>query len=156
MFGTRAAVVGLVTLALGLSAVAVARADAGSGGASVVIGTGQADEWFQVAQREGNDVVTVQNTFAPSGFAGWHSHPGLTMVIVQSGEITLFVEKVKGGKCRVHTYHAGEVFIEQPWNEQNAVNHGTVPAVVAVTFFNVPHGTATRIDRAAPLNCPVA
>ena len=155
MFGRRTTVIAVVALVLASGGVAVAQADGGSGASSVVIGAGQSGEWFQISQREGNDVVTVQNTFLAGGFSGWHSHPGLTMVIVVSGEITLFREAVKGGKCRVQTYVAGDVFLERPGDQANAVNHGTVAAVVAATFFNVPHGTPTRIDRTAPLNCPV-
>ena len=157
MFGRRTTVIAVVALVLASGGVAVAQADGGSGASSVVIGAGQSGEWFQISQREGNDVVTVQNTFLAGGFSGWHSHPGITMVIVVSGEITLFREAVKGGKCRVQTYVAGDVFLERPGDEANAVNHGTVAAVVAATFFNVPHGTPppTRIDRTAPLNCPV-
>jgi hypothetical protein len=29
-----------------------------------------------------------------------------------------------------------------------------VPAVLAVTFFNVPHGGSNRIERTDPGNCP--
>ena len=154
MLRTRATVIGLVTLGLGVTAVGVANADPGSGGTSVVIGSGQAEDSFQIRQRAGNDVVMVQNTFAPGGFSGWHSHPGLVLIIVQSGQITIFRERVTGGRCRVHTYQTGEVFLEHPGDEQNGVNRGTVPAVVAVTFFNVPHATSTRIERTAPTNCP--
>jgi quercetin dioxygenase-like cupin family protein len=120
----------------------------------VLIGRGQSDQSFKIHQQKGNDVVTAQNTVAPGGFSGWHSHPGTTVVVVQSGGVTLFSEAVKGGKCSVHTYTAGQVFIEQPKDEQNAVNNGTVPAVVAVTFFNVPHGGGNRIERTDPGNCP--
>ena len=153
MFGKKAALVGLVTAGLVVSAVAVASADAGSGVTSELIGRGQSDH-FKIHQQKGNDVVTVRNTFAPGGFAGWHSHPGTVVLIVQSGEVTVFSEPVKGGKCSVHTYTAGQVFLEQPKDEQNVVNNGTVPAVTAVTFFNVPHGGSNRIERTDPGNCP--
>jgi quercetin dioxygenase-like cupin family protein len=154
MFGKRAALVGLVTAGLVASGVAVASADAGSGLTSVLIGRGQADDSFKIHQQEGNDVLTAQNTFAPGGFSGWHSHPGTVLLIVQSGEVTISSERVGGGKCRVHTFTAGQVFLEQPKDEQNAVNNGTVPAVLAVTFFNVPHDGSNRIDRTNPGNCP--
>jgi quercetin dioxygenase-like cupin family protein len=137
-----------------VSAVAVASADAGSGFTSVLIGRGQSDQSFKIHQRGGNDVVTAQNTVAPGGFSGWHSHPGTVVLVVQSGEVTVFSERVKGGKCSVTTYTAGQVFLEQPENEQNAVNNGSVPAVLAVTFFNVPHGGSNRIERTNPGNCP--
>jgi quercetin dioxygenase-like cupin family protein len=154
IFGKRATLVGLATAGLLVSVVAVASADPGSGFTSVLIGRGQTDQSFQIHQRKGNDVVTAQNTLAPGGFSGWHSHPGTVVVVVQSGEFTLFSERVKGGKCTVHTYSAGQVYLEQPGDEQNAVNNGTVPAVLGVTFFNVPHGGSNRIERTDPGNCP--
>jgi hypothetical protein len=43
---------------------------------------------------------------------------------------------------------------EQPGDEENGVNNGTVPAVLGVTFFNVPHGGSNRIERTNPGNCP--
>lgn len=70
MFGRRVALIGLVSVGLGVSAVAVASADAGSGGSSLVIGSGQSQHSFEINQKAGNDVVTVQNTFAAGGFSG--------------------------------------------------------------------------------------
>jgi quercetin dioxygenase-like cupin family protein len=154
MFGKRAALVGLVATALVASAVAVASADGGSGFTTVLIGRGQSDHSFGIQQRKDNDVVTTQNTVAPGGFSGWHSHPGIVVLIVQSGEITLYSEPVGGGGCSVHTYTAGQVFLEHPENEQNAVNTGADPAVLAVTYFNVPHGGSNRIERTNPGDCP--
>ena len=154
MFGKRATLVGLATAGLLVSVVAVASADPGSGFTSVLIGRGQTDQSFKIHQRKANDVVTAQNTLAPGGFSGWHSHPGTVVLVVQSGEFTLFSEPVKGGKCTVHTYSAGQVYLEQPGDEENGVNNGTVPAVLGVTFFNVPHGGSNRIERTDPGNCP--
>jgi quercetin dioxygenase-like cupin family protein len=153
MFGKRAALVALVTTGLLVSAVAVASADAPSGFTSVLIGRGQSAHSFGIQQRKGNDVVTTQNTIQPAGFSGWHSHPGIAVLVLQSGQLTLFSEPVTGGECSVHTYTAGQVFLEHPENEYNAVNTGAVPDVLAVTFFNVPHDGSSRIERTNPGNC---
>jgi hypothetical protein len=75
------------------------------------------------------------------------------VIAVQSGQVTLFSERIAGGKCKVHTYTAGQLFLEHPRNEYNAVNTGAEPAVVAVTFFNVPHGGPSRIEQTNPGNC---
>jgi quercetin dioxygenase-like cupin family protein len=153
MFGKRAVLVALVTAALVVSAVAVASADAPSGFTSVLIGRGQSAHSFGIQQRKSNDVATNQNTIQPAGYSGWHSHPGTSVLILQSGQLTLFSEPITGGACSVHTYTAGQVFLEHPENEYNAVNTGTEPAVVAVTFFNVPHGGSSRIEQTNPGNC---
>jgi quercetin dioxygenase-like cupin family protein len=154
MLGRRAALVALVTTGLVLSAVAVATADPPSGFTSVLIGRGQSAHSFGIHQRKGNDVVTAQNTIQPVGFSGWHSHPGITVLVLQSGQVRLFSEPIAGGECSVHTFTAGQVFLEHPESEYNAVNTGAVPAVLAVSFFNVPHGGSSRIERTNPGNCP--
>jgi len=120
----------------------------------VLIARGQSDHSFGIQQRKANDVVTTQNTINPGGFSGWHSHPGTVVLVIQSGQLTLYSEPVGGGECSVHTYTAGQVFLEQPEDLQNAVNTGNVPTVLAVTFFNVPHGGSTRIERTDPGDCP--
>jgi quercetin dioxygenase-like cupin family protein len=154
MLGKRAALVGIVATALVAGAVTVASADEGSGMTSELIARGQSDHNFGIHQKKGNDVVTNKNTFAPGGNSGWHSHPGTVLLVIQSGQLTVFTEPVGGGKCSVHTFKAGQVFLEQPKDEQNTVNTGTVDTVLAVTFFNVPHGGSTRIDRTNPGDCP--
>src|SRR5215813_4045671 len=112
MFGKRAALVGLVTSGFVASAVAVASADSGSGFTSVLIGRGQSDHSFGIQQRKGNDVVTAQNTFASGGFSGWHSHPGIVVVVVQSGEAavtaTTFFNVPHGGSNRIDRTNPGD------------------------------------------------
>ena len=154
MFGKRTVLVALLAAGLMLSAVAVASADPPSGFLSVLIGRGQANRSFEVHQRKGNDVAVNQITVPPAGFSGWHSHPGTTVVAVQSGQITLFSEPIAGGECRVRTFTAGQVFLEHPSIKYNAVNTGSAPYVVAATFFNVPpNGGPSRIDQTDPGNC---
>ena len=154
MFGKRTVLVALVAAGLMLSAMAVASATPPSSGfLSVLIGRGQASRSFEAHQRKGNDVAVNQITVEPAGFSGWHSHPGTTVVAVQSGQITLFSERIAGGKCRIRTFTAGQVFLEHPSTKYNAVNTGSEPYVIAATFFNVPHGGPSRIDQTDPGNC---
>jgi quercetin dioxygenase-like cupin family protein len=154
MFGKRAVLVGLMTTALVASAAAVASATDGSGETRMVIARGQSAHSFGIQQRKDNDVSINMNTFIPGGFSGWHSHPGTAVFVIKSGEITKYSEPVGGGECSVQKFTAGQVFIEQPEDEQNVVNTGTVDAVLLVTFFNVPHGGGTRMDQPDPGNCP--
>jgi len=154
MFGKRTVLVTLMATVLVVSALAVASATPPSSGfTSVLIGRGQASRSFEANQRKGNDVAVNQITVEPAGFSGWHSHPGITVVAVQSGQITLFSEPIAGGKCRVRTFTAGQVFLEHPSTKYNAVNTGSAPYVIAATFFNVPHGGPSRIDQTDPGNC---
>jgi len=159
MFGKKAVLVGLMTTALVASAAAVASATPGSGETRMLIARGQSVLSFGIPQQEGNDIATSSNRFDVGGFSGWHSHPGTAVLVIKSGQLTVYSEPVGvagqgGGKCSVNTYTAGQAFIERPENEENAVNTGTVPTVFAITFFNVPHDGVTRIDQPAPSNCP--
>src|SRR5215471_2591312 len=36
------------------------------------------------------DVYLLENKIAPGGTYGWHSHPGPSIVVVQSGELALY------------------------------------------------------------------
>jgi quercetin dioxygenase-like cupin family protein len=154
MFGKRAALVALLTAGLVVGVIAVATGSPGSGFTSVPIARGQSGHVFAVVQHKGNDVVTAQNHADPGGFTGWHSHPGVAVVVLQAGQVTMYSEPVGGGKCSVHTYSAGQVFLERPHDEENIVNTGGVATQAGATFFNVPHGGSTFIDRPDPGDCP--
>jgi len=154
MFGKKAVLVGLMTTALMASAAAVASATPGFGETRMLIARGQSVLSFGIPQQQDNDIATSMNTFIPGGFSGWHSHPGTAVLVVDSGELTVFSEPVGGGECSVHKFTAGQVFLEQPNDEENVVNTGTVDTVLAVTFFNVPHGKDARIPQTDPGDCP--
>jgi hypothetical protein len=48
------------------------------------------------------DVVTQTVTFAPGGYSGWHSHPGLAILSVKSGTLTFYeAEDACGGRLRI-------------------------------------------------------
>jgi quercetin dioxygenase-like cupin family protein len=99
------------------------------------------------------DIVVTENSFAPGGFSGWHSHPGKVIIAVQRGEITLY--RGNDPKCKGTTYQAGDVFIERPGVTYNGVNESTTAAaVVNAAFLNVPAGGSIRIDQPQPPNCP--
>jgi quercetin dioxygenase-like cupin family protein len=152
MFGKRAALLALLTAGLVVGVIAVASGSPPFGFSSTLIARGQSGH-VTVVQHKGNDIVTAQNNIDPGGFSGWHSHLGLAVITLQAGRVTLYSEPVGGGKCSAHSYSAGQVFLEQPNDEYNAVNTGGVPEVAGVTVFNVPHGGAAFIDRPDPGDC---
>src|SRR4051795_12931989 len=53
------------------------------------------------------DVAVATLTFAPGGSSGWHHHPGVVLLLVESGTITFYDEH-----CNVEVHHAGEAFVE--------------------------------------------
>ena len=52
-------------------------------------------------------VRTQKVVIAAGGFSGWHHHPGVIIVSVQSGSVT-----VEDSHCTSQTYGAGQVFVE--------------------------------------------
>jgi quercetin dioxygenase-like cupin family protein len=121
---------------------------------SVVLAQGLVAHEFDANAAEGTDVVVSQNTFEAGGSSGWHSHPGASVIVVQSGQITIYRERLSGGPCLSQTYQAGDAFVERAAYEHNGVNEGTTEAVLTVTFFRVPHGGSARIDQPDPGDCP--
>ena len=100
----------------------------------------------------GTDVAMAQITVDPGGSAGWHSHPGGAIVVVQHGSLTVY--KSVGSECRSTTYTAGEAFIERPGEVNQVINTGTDPYVLFVTFPRVPQGALARTDEPDPGTCP--
>src|SRR5229473_2244682 len=101
---------------------------------------------------QGTDVVLTMVSIGPGGSTGWHLHPGGAIVVVKSGNVTLY--RSVGSQCETTVYTAGQAFIERPGELHDAVNTGTTMAVVYVTFPSVPVGGAARIDAPDPGSCP--
>lgn len=83
------------------------------------------------------DVVVHTITYTPGGYSGWHTHPGVVLVVVESGAVTLQVG------CSIKTYGAGQSFTESGTTPTMARNLGTTDFVVRVTYV-VPKGAAVR------------
>lgn len=94
------------------------------------------------------DIVTATSTFDPLGTAGWHAHPGIVLVSVLSGSVTVYNED-----CEATVQDAGSAFVESGSDAGLVRNESTTtPAVVYVTYI-VPKGTlntALRIDKSNP------
>jgi len=119
---------------------------------SLTLGRGTDQSEGTIPIRQGMDVVVVENTFAPGGASGWHSHPGGAIIVLARGQLTVF--RSLGDQCEVTTYTAGQTFIERPGDVQNTVNNGSSPAFTIVTFPGVPVGHSPRIDQPDPGTCP--
>jgi quercetin dioxygenase-like cupin family protein len=97
------------------------------------------------------DFVFQTIAFAPGGHTGWHSHPGVLFVTVESGAVTRYEST-----CERNTFDTGESFIERgPEHVILVRNEGSTPAKVQIAYV-VPAGTANaalRIDQPAPEGC---
>jgi quercetin dioxygenase-like cupin family protein len=95
--------------------------------------------------KDAADVATFSVTYDPNGFSGWHTHPGMLFVVVQSGSV------VREVGCDSHTYSAGDAFIESDAQPAGQVSNpsSTTPAVLTVTQI-VPHGSPRRAEADPP------
>jgi quercetin dioxygenase-like cupin family protein len=97
-----------------------------------------------------SDLHVLQNTIAPGGTFGWHSHPGPSLVIVKSGTATFYL--AADPTCTPHVVPAGSGFIDQGQDVHVVRNEGTVDLVTVVVSL-VPADAVRRIDQPNPGNC---
>jgi quercetin dioxygenase-like cupin family protein len=139
---------GVQTLTFG-----VARFDDIDAHAKTDVNPGRArDLWkARITTKGATDVHMLQNTIAPGGTFGWHSHPGPSLVIVRSGTATFYDADDRA--CAPHVVRTGSGFVDNGQDTHVVRNEGTVDLVTEVVSL-VPAGFARRIDEPAPANCP--
>jgi len=98
-----------------------------------------------------SDLYVLQNTIAPGGTFGWHSHPGPSLVIVKSGTATFYL--ASDPTCSPHIVPAGSGFVDNGHDVHVVRNEGNVDLVTVVVSL-IPTGFARRIDEPSPANCP--
>ena len=76
-----------------------------------------------------DEIATTGLGFASGAWTPRHSHPGLTLVAVTNGDMT-----VRGGGLET-IYQQGDLWVEQPGDIHAAGNGGANEATVAVTFL---------------------
>jgi len=146
----------LVGMAAAATTATVAIAEPGSGISAQLLVAANLNDTAQTNHdrikfqtKEPTDVRLQKLTFAPGARSGWHHHPGLLLVSVQSGQVTL-----TDHNCAAKTYGPGlpngSVFVEAHDDAMQATS--TTGAVVYVTFV-VPRGAPTRIED-NPVSCP--
>ena len=161
--------VSATTLAL-LAVVALvilpARATPQSGVSSVTIAHGTFDEidvfaktdldpgnptdyWKAMISTKGaSHLYVLQNTVAPGGSFGWHSHTGPSLVIVMAGTATEY--EGNDPTCTPRVHPAGTTFVDPGEASGHLVrNDGSVPLVVIVVRL-VPEGVVQRLDLPNP------
>lgn len=105
----------------------------------------------ELKSRDNTDIAVSNIAVVPGGHSGWHTHPGPVLVIVKTGAITFY--HGDDPSCSGTRHPAGTAFIEKGGHVGMARNEEGVETTVVATFF-VPAGGPTRLDAAAPGNCP--
>jgi quercetin dioxygenase-like cupin family protein len=142
----------LTAVAGGFAAYALASPSSGQHPTTPAIGT-LADnqqvntDRLKFQTKDPADVATFSVTYDPLGFSGWHTHPGIVFVVVQSGSV------VRQVGCGSQTYSAGDAFIESDEQPPGRVRNpsSTTPAVLTVMQVT-PHGSGRRVE-ADPPDC---
>jgi len=92
------------------------------------------------------DAHFVLYTIVPGGHTGWHSHPGICLVTVKSGQAT---EYHGDDPLTPHDYPAGTGFAEEAGQVHLVRNEGNANLELVVLHL-VPFGAPRRIDEPAP------
>ena len=98
------------------------------------------------------EVAAQRIVIAPGGTLGWHSHPGPTVVTIQSGTMSFYHAE----DCTMEMeYEAGDSFSNLPDEIHMARNESSVTPLVVYASYFVPAGAALRIDQPSPgPDCP--
>jgi quercetin dioxygenase-like cupin family protein len=113
-----------------------------------------ADLWKAQLKTHGqSDVYIVDNKFAPGGTAGWHSHPGPSLILVVAGTVTNYLGD--DPNCTPHTYTAGAGFIDPGSGHVHLLRNETGAPAETIAVQLLPKDADRRIDvPVAPGNCP--
>jgi quercetin dioxygenase-like cupin family protein len=94
------------------------------------------------------DVAMQTILSPPGGSSGWHSHPGVVVVAVQSGTVTLY-----DAHCDTTEYGPGQAFVEVGDHALLVRNNTTSNAVLYVTLIVPKSAPLLRIDKPQPATC---
>ena len=103
------------------------------------------DDRVKLQTKDPTDVQVQTITYGPHGFSGWHFHPGLVIVVVESGHVTAHY-----ADCHTRTYGPHETFVESGTAPFMASNESDTENAVVYATFIAPAGSAFRIETAPP------
>ncbi len=118
---------------------------------AVIAGAGSMSKGMGLAVHPGTNTIVAQYTFGPHSSTGWHTHPGKTLVTVQSGTFTVYHDK-----CDATTYGPGDAFVELPSSVHIGRNETDGNVQLGVVYFDVPIDGSPRIDQPQPDGCDVS
>ena len=95
------------------------------------------------------DLTLATVTYGPGQSSGWHSHPGMHLVEVVAGTLTVY-----GPDCQPTTYGPGQPYIGGQ-GVHLARNETDTPVEMAVTYLRRPGQSMVdfRISQPAPPGC---
>lgn len=99
--------------------------------------------------KDAANLLVVRFNVAPGGTSGWHTHPGMSLVTVISGEITLY----EASLCTPKRLSAGQTFVDEGGDHVHLVRNETGAAAQLGAVQLVEPGVPGRVDVPRPNNC---
>lgn len=121
-------------------------AEATAGLQAELLATGKIRNGLSITATGPTEITYRRVSLQPSGFTGWHYHPGPVAVVVKSGVLTrMFCD----GSSEVSG--PGESIIEPagPEHVHAGCNRGDVPVVLYMVYF-IPHGAEHAVATEVP------
>jgi len=95
--------------------------------------------------KDPTDVMVQTITFQPGGTSGWHFHPGVVIVVVESGQVT-----THDASCQTATFGPHQSFVESGTEPFMVSNESATDTAVVYATLVVPAGSPFRIETAPP------
>lgn len=110
------------------------------------------DTWSSFEETDGpSDLYIQTNTWAPGGTTGWHRHPGHSLIVITSGQVTEY-----HANCAPQVYGPGtangSTLVDTGNDEHLIRNEGSV-AATGLAVQIVAKGAQRRIDEPSPKTC---
>jgi quercetin dioxygenase-like cupin family protein len=102
------------------------------------------DDRIKFQTKDAVDMITQKVTFPAGGTSGWHYHPGVVLVVVESGQVT-----THDANCQTKTYGPGQAFVESG-NDPFMVSNETAVDAVDIATIASPAGGPFRIETDPP------
>lgn len=111
-------------------------------------------DWRAKMRIDPFDLYIVEVTIQPGGYLGWHSHPGLSFLVVKSGTATFY----EADDCMPQVIPTGGTFFEPAGDVHMVRNESMTEPLVNVVIQLTPPGAPRAIGEPDPgcfqLTCP--
>ena len=112
------------------------------------------DTWFSLEKTEGpSDLYIQTNAWQPGATTGWHRHPGHSLIVITSGQVTQY-----HAGCTPQVYGPGTAngpTLVDTGDEVHLIRNEGPSAATGFAVQIVASGAPRRIDEPAPASCPI-
>ena len=113
------------------------------------------DTWSSFQKTQGpSDLYLQSNTWQPGGSTGWHRHPGHSLIVITSGQVTQY-----HADCTAEVYGPGTAngpTLVDSGNDEHLIRNETGIVATGIAVQIVASGAPRRIDvPTAPASCPI-